>query len=380
MKPSVVVLPGDRSVRLEVDVLHPRRRIGHLVDGIGFLEALLDASDLAVNIHIDVAFGLAAFLVEDRRIRLHGGDRIEHRGQDFVLDLERSAAGFGGGLRLGDDRGDPLADKAHHIVENVAVVGIDEVVLVGSGAVEPARDVLPGEDLDDTGHRHRRTAADPDDPRMGMGRPQHLEVRQPLHRQIHGVASLPGDDRLAEWVRQARAAGFAGHILLGGADAVDCVLDRAIARAAAQVALQRMRQIRPLLIIERGNRHDHAGRAKSALKRLRVEKGLLHRMQSTAARQSLDRDDLASGGAEGRHQAGMHRHPVEPDRAGAAIAGVAALLDAKDTAVAQEGAQALTRPRFSGELLAIDGVVHARTPGCAGLAGRASSARICSAK
>ena len=37
----------------------------------------------------------------------------------------------------------------------------------------------------------------------------------------------------------------------------------------------------------------------------------------------------------------MHRRAVEPDGAGAAIAGVAALLDAEAAVLAQEGAQAL---------------------------------------
>ena len=50
---------------------------------------------------------------------------------------------------------------------------------------------------------------------------------------------------------------------------------------------------------------------------------------------------VAPGGAEGRHQAGMHRHAVEPDGAGAAIAGIAAFLDAEAAVLAQEGAQAL---------------------------------------
>ena len=42
----------------------------------------------------------------------------------------------------------------------------------------------------------------------------------------------------------------------------------------------------------------------------------------------------------------MDRRAVEPDRAGAAIAGVAALLDAEHAALAQEGAQALAGPRL----------------------------------
>jgi hypothetical protein len=43
------------------------------------------------------------------------------------------------------------------------------MVLVGGGAVEPARHVLPGEHLDDARDRHGGIAADPDDPRMSMG-------------------------------------------------------------------------------------------------------------------------------------------------------------------------------------------------------------------
>ena len=59
------------------------------------------------------------------------------------------------------------------------------------------------------------------------------------------------------------------------------------------------------------------------------EKRLLHRMQRAVLRQPLDRGDRAALGAECRHEAAVHRHAVEPDRAGAAIAGIAALLDAE---------------------------------------------------
>src|SRR5690242_3672463 len=46
---------------------------------------------------------------------------------------------------------------------------------------------------------------------------------------------------------------------------------------------------------------------------------------------------------EGGHQTGVHRFAVEPDRAGATIAGVAALLDPERALIAKEGAQALAR-------------------------------------
>ena len=103
-----------------------------------------------------------------------------------------------------------------------------------------------------------------------------------------------------------------------------------------------MRQVGALVLVQRGGGHDHAGGTKAALKRLCVEKGALHRMQAVIGREPLDGGNCAAGGAEGGHQTGMHRGAIEPDRACAAIAGIAALLDAEDTAVAQECSQALS--------------------------------------
>ena len=65
----------------------------------------------------------------------------------------------------------------------------------------------------------------------------------------------------------------------------------------------------------------------------------------------------------------VKRHAVEPDRAGAAIALVAALLDAEPAVLAQEGAQALAGRRLGRELL----------PLTVRFMLAASSARICSA-
>ena len=70
--------------------------------------------------------------------------------------------------------------------------------------------------------------------------------------------------------------------------------------------------------------------------------------------QAFDGRHLVPGGAESGHQAGMHRRSVEPDGAGAAIAGIAALLDAETAVLAQEGAQALARFRLGFEMAMID--------------------------
>ena len=128
--------------------------------GVGLGEAGRDAADLAVDFDIDVAARGAALVVQDRRVRLHGGFRVEHGRQHLVLDLERPAAVLGRALGLGDDGGNALADEAHHVVEDVGVVGIDEMILVRRGAVESPRHVLPGEHLDHAGNRQRRAAVD----------------------------------------------------------------------------------------------------------------------------------------------------------------------------------------------------------------------------
>ena len=103
------------------------------------------------------------------------------------------------------------------------------------------------------------------------------------------------------------------------------------------------------MLVEGGARHDHAGGAEAALERLRIEKGLLHRVQLVAVGQPLDGGDLVVRAAEGRHEAGVIWLAVEPDGAGAAIALVAALLHAEKTEVAQERPQALTGRRLGGK-------------------------------
>ena len=129
------------------------------MNGVGFLETLLDAAEFAVNVDIDiVAEGDALLFMQDRRARLHGEFRVEHRGKKIILDLEQPAGLFRCTLGLRHDRGHPLTDEAHHIVEHVGVVGIDEMILVRRRGVELARHVLPGKHGDDAGHRESLVA------------------------------------------------------------------------------------------------------------------------------------------------------------------------------------------------------------------------------
>lgn len=209
---------------------------------------------------------------------------------------------------------------------------------------------------------------------MSMWRAQHLQMNRAVRRNVERVARLSGDDRFCERVAQAPATGFNSRSLLLDIDhAVQSIVDAVIAGAAAQITLQHAWQLLARLRIEGRCGHDHARGAIAALKGLRIEKRLLHRVQSAVLREPFDGDDLVPGAAEGRHEAGMVGHAVEPDRASAAVSLVAALFDAEEAELAQEGSEALPRRGLRREGPAVHGEIHAVAPGFV------SSARICSA-
>ncbi len=193
-----------------------------------------------------------------------------------------------------------------------------------------------------------------------------------VDRHVERVARASGDDVGPGRRRHAVATGGAGFRGFDFVPAGKRVLDGPVAGAAAQVSLQRLPKVRALRLIERSRGHDHAGGAEAALEALRVEKGALHGMQFVAAGEAFDGRYLAAFGAEGGNEAAVHRLAVERHRAGAAVAGVAAFLDAEPAELAQEGAQALPRRRLGLRQLAVDGQFHAPSP--------ASSRRISSAR
>ena len=105
--------------------------------------------------------------------------------------------------------------------------------------------------------------------------------------------------------------------------------DVLVAGAPAQVALDPFADLglaRVRVLAEQvDRRHDHAGRAEAALQRVALVERLLHRVQRAVRRgEALDRGHLAAVGLHREHRAALHAHAVEQDRAGAAVAGVAA--------------------------------------------------------
>ncbi len=254
------------------------------------------------------------------------------------------------------------------------------MVLMRRRAEQLPRHVFPREDRDDAGDRFGARRIDLHDARVRVRRTQHLKMQQPSeHRlvgiEIHRVARMSGDDCFAERVAQAGAAGMACPIFLRLGLARERIRDGAVAGAAAEIALEGMRQVGELRLGERGRGHDHAGRAITALIGLCVQEPALHLMQVAALAQALDGCHALARCAEGRHQAGVHWLVVEPDRAGTAIPCVAAFLDAKRTVLSQIGAQALAGTRRRRNRASVNdagSIVHGAAP--------SSSARISAAK
>ena len=234
--------------------------------------------------------------------------------------------------------------------------GVVAVELVAAGREQRRGRFRVGENGGDAGHRQRRFAVDRHHAGVGMRRAQQLGVEQACGGEIGGEAHRARHDAGA-----GRGAEIAGPV--GVAPARDGVRHRAVAGAAAQVALQRRGQVGAPAPVERRRRHDHAGGAEAALEPLRVQEGALHRVQFALGRprrprQPLDGGDVAAARPERRGDAAVDRLAVDPHRAGPAVAGVAALLDAEPAEVAQKGAQALAG---AGRVLrrdAVDGEAH----------------------
>ena len=224
--------------------------------------------------------------------------------------------------------------------------GSIQALLVPRGGEQPIRRVLDGQHRMDAGNGQRRGLVDRDDPGVRMRRAQQLDVQQALDRDVEGVARRAAHHLRAGRRRQAAAEGGAG---------------RARPRCSScRRAHPRSRDSRCSgRYCPSARRRDPAAAPGSARRRsgscprCRSRTGTPARRETPAAsgagaavgRKAFDGGDGVAIGAEGRDQAAMHRLAVDQHGAGAAVAGVAALLDAEMPEFAQEGSQALAGAR-----------------------------------
>src|SRR5262245_20824233 len=119
-------------------------------------------------------------------------------------------------------------------------------------------------------------------------------MEHPLHRDVHRVLRVAGDDGLGPRVGEAGAAGMSGPVLFDRPDAPDRILDRVITGATTEVSLEMEGEVLLRLVGEARRGHDHSRGAEAALERLGVEERMLDRMEFAVAREPLERGDLTA--------------------------------------------------------------------------------------
>ncbi len=373
--------PGEPAMGFQGGVLDALGGERSLVGDRGLGQGPGDIAILAMGFRHDVALRIRDAMVrrlvgvEPGRARCDRLRRIDHIRQNVVVDLEAAAAFLRGGLGFRDHGGDLLTDEADDIVQHAGVVRIHPGLLVPRGREQPVRRIFEGQHRMHAGNGQCRGLVDRYDLCVRMRRAQHLDMQQSLDHRVEGVARRAAHQLRSGGCGQAAAEGGAGGSAFDIGLAVKRVFDRAIAGAAAQIAFQRCAEILPLRLVQGCAGQDHAGGAEPALKGLRIEKRLLHRVCAiaTIAREALDGGDDMVVGAEGRNQAAVHRLAIDQHCAGAAVASVAALLDAEMPELAQESPQTLSGARAFRKLLAIDLKGHGHATPC-------NSRRISSAR
>ncbi len=292
-------------MRFQMRVLDPLRDVGALVLDVGCGKSGVDVADMAMDFADDVAPRSAdarfrPLVVKDRCARSHRLVRVEDRREFLVIDDKLAAAGLGRGLALRHHRRDTLADETNHPVQQGGVVRVGSLVFMSSARIKFFRRVFESQDGMHAGHGERSIFVNRPDSRVRVRRTQKLEVQKTFRDDVERIARGTGDDGARRRRGHAAAAGIARLGLLDRGDATNGVFDRAIAGAAADIALQRPGQILPLRLIETRGRHDHARRAEAALETLGVEKRLLHRVQFAVLGQAFDGRNFAVVGAISR--------------------------------------------------------------------------------
>lgn len=220
--------------------------------------------------------------------------------------------------------------------------------------------------------------ADRADPGVRVGSAEHGEVGEGGGRaeRLEGVERVllaTRDDAPGRGRGDGAARGVARGGVLDRGGAVDRILDRAVARAPAEVALQLLGEV--VARLEGLGRDDHARRAEAALVAARGDEGLLDGVRVLGGAQARDGRDLSALGAMRRGDAGMDGDVVEQHGARAAVSRVASLLHLEAAVLAQEGAQHLTRARDRVDRPAVHGRRHPVTSPSTSIASRRPCAR-----
>ena len=199
-------------------------------------------------------------------------------------------------------------------------------------------DVFASENADDAGGGDGLLGVNRTDASGSMRAAQNHSVVHARHLDVFDIRSGAGDepwvlaaaDALANKSLGLNSRGGHGRLLLSRArcGGFHCVDDVLVSRAATDVALEPMTNLvfggGRIAIEDLLRRHDHAGRAESALEAVLVPERFLHGIELAVARETFHGDDIRALRLHGKHGAALDGLAVQLHGARAAQRGFAA--------------------------------------------------------
>ena len=278
-----------------------------------------------------------------------------HVGTQFFIDERRILAGHGL-VDVADGRQDvvvhrngfqdvfgrapvPGRDGAHgltYVADLVHRSGVFRHGLLQAGGVA-ARPKRFGVPLHVLGRHHGKhvlpalggLGVHPENARVGVGAPYEHRLQHAGFGEIVGVLTPSGYVPRPFLAARGKADIFirASHFTLLRGFLHRCH-DLHVSRAHAQIPRQTLANLLfagvRVLAQQRVGRHDHSGRAVSALEAVVLDEGLLNGVQRVALRQTLDGGDLLAVGLHRKHEARFHQRAVQLHGARAAFSDNAA--------------------------------------------------------
>ena len=217
------IVLADRAARLHrvghqpvVDELERRDVVRALEGGVDLRLVVLEEAPVEAEVR-----GQA--LMHLRRIGLERRAHVDHRRQLVDVDLDRLGRVARLGERLGDHRGDWLADVAHHPLGEDRVPRLLLLRAVAARHLPRGRqaarvlEVVAGEDPEHPRHPRRRLGVEPGDPAARDVGAQEMGIGLARPVQVVGEPALAGQEAHVLAALQGRAdSAVLGHDVLPG--------------------------------------------------------------------------------------------------------------------------------------------------------------------
>ena len=179
-----------------LDALRPVRPFDNHV---GVAEALLHVAEIDGRKRGDIASRVVnalrvGFVMNDRRIRLHGRLHVEHGGQNFVINLNQRRRKFRDAAAFGGNHRHAVADEPHFIFQNHAIIGRRFGSALPGVRMADRRHVFMRQHGEHAVERERVLRVDCANAGVRMRAGQQFGMQHARHLEIIGIFRRAGDE------------------------------------------------------------------------------------------------------------------------------------------------------------------------------------------